>query len=89
MDRYWSPGPRFAVALCAGCWTFYFLGINIGGNMLPFGSDCTMLFPRWLNIPRGNYIVTFAAFAIVPWKIEASAAIFTKFLSGYGLFMVC
>ncbi|RDW71536.1 uracil permease-like protein [Coleophoma cylindrospora] len=87
LDRYWSPGPRFAIALCAFCWTFYFMGINIGGNMLPFGSDCTMLFPRYLTIPRGNYLVTFAAFAIVPWKIEASAAIFTKFLSGYGLFM--
>lgn len=47
-----------------------------------------MLFPRYLTIPRGNYLVTFAAFAIVPWKIEASAAVFTKFLSGYGLFMV-
>ena len=56
--------------------------------MLPFGSDCTMLFPRFLTIPRGNYLVTFVAFAIVPWKIEASAAVFTKFLSGYGLFMV-
>ncbi|KAF2086263.1 uracil permease-like protein [Saccharata proteae CBS 121410] len=87
MDHYWTPGARFAVALCAGSWCFYFLGINISSNMLPFGSDSTMLLPRFLTIPRGNYIVTFAAFAIVPWKIEASATILTQFLSGYALFM--
>lgn len=55
--------------------------------MLPFGSDSTMLSPRYLTIVRGNYLVCLAAWAIVPWKIEASALIFTKFLSGYGIFM--
>lgn len=55
--------------------------------MLPFGSDSTMLSPRYLTIVRGNYLVCFMAWAIVPWKIESSAAVFTKFLSGYGIFM--
>lgn len=87
MDRYWSPGTRCAIALCAFCWAFYYLGVNIAANMLPFGSDATMLAPRFMTIPRGTYIVVCCAWIIVPWKILASAAIFTQFLSGYGIFM--
>lgn len=60
----------------------------MSSNCLPFGSDATMLLPRYLTIPRGQYIATFMVWAIVPWKIEASAAIFVQFLSGYGIFMV-
>ncbi|KAK6595772.1 uracil permease [Botrytis cinerea] len=38
------------------------------------------------NSPR-QYVVEFLAFAICPWKILASASVFTTFLSGYGIFM--
>lgn len=55
--------------------------------MIPFGSDSTMLFPRYLTIPRGQLLVECLAFAICPWKILTSASTFTTFLSGYGLFM--
>ena len=47
----------------------------------------TALFPKYFTIPRGQFIVEFLAFAICPWKILASASVFTTFLSGYGLFM--
>ncbi|RDW73314.1 uracil permease-like protein [Coleophoma cylindrospora] len=87
MDRYWSPGPRFAIALCSFAWTFYFLGVNISSNALPFGSDSTMLLPQFLTIPRGQWLATFVCWGLVPWKIEASATIFVSFLSGYGIFM--
>lgn len=56
-------------------------------SMIPFGSDCTMLFPKYMTIPRGQLLVECLAFAICPWKILASASVFTTFLSGYGLFM--
>ena len=36
---------------------------------------------------RGFFIVELLSYAIVPWKILASAATFTSFLSGYALFM--
>lgn len=55
--------------------------------MIPFGSDSTMLFPRYLTIPRGQLLVEFLGFAICPWKILTSASVFTTFLAGYGLFM--
>lgn len=87
LDRYWSGSTRFAVFLLAFCWMVSILGTNIAANMIPFGSDSTMLFPRFLTIPRGQYVVEFLAFAICPWKILASASVFTTFLSGYGIFM--
>lgn len=87
LDRYWSGSARFAVFLAAFCWMVSILGTNIAANMIPFGSDSTMLLPRFINIPRGQYLVEFLAFAICPWKILSSASVFTTFLSGYGIFM--
>jgi NCS1 family nucleobase:cation symporter-1 len=87
LDRYWSASTRFAVFLSAFVWMVSILGTNIAANMIPFGSDSSMLLPRYITIPRGQYIVEFLAFAICPWKILSSASVFTTFLSGYGLFM--
>ncbi|KAM3081143.1 hypothetical protein ACMFMG_005098 [Clarireedia jacksonii] len=87
LDRYWSGSTRFAVFLAAFAWMVSILGTNIAANMIPFGSDSTLLFPRFLTIPRGQFVVEFLAFAICPWKILASASVFTTFLSGYGIFM--
>jgi len=87
LTRYWSGSTRFAVFLAAFAWSFTILGTNIAANMIPFGADSTMLLPKYITIPRGQFIVSVLAFAIVPWKILASAQTFTTFLAGYGLFM--
>lgn len=87
LDRYWSGPVRFAVFLSAFTWMVSILGTNIAANMIPFGADSSMLLPRYITIPRGQYLVEFLAFAICPWKILSSASVFTTFLSGYGLFM--
>lgn len=87
MTRYWSAGTRAAVFLAAGGWSVSILGTNVAANMIPFGSDSTMLCPRYLTIPRGQFLVECLAFAICPWKILVSATVFTTFLAGYGLFM--
>jgi nucleobase:cation symporter-1, NCS1 family len=87
MNRYWSGSTRFAVFLAGSAWTLSILGTNIAANMIPFGSDSSMLFPRFITIPRGQFLVLLLSFAICPWKILASATTFTTFLAGYGLFM--
>ena len=46
-----------------------------------------MLFPRYINFVRGQVIGLILSWCILPWKILASATVFTAFLSGYGLFM--
>ncbi|KAI0475734.1 allantoin [Xylariaceae sp. FL0804] len=87
LDRYWTPASRALVFLSAVTWVVSILGTNIAANMIPFGADSTLLLPRYITIPRGQLLVQVLAFAICPWKILASASIFTTFLSGYGLFM--
>lgn len=63
------------------------LGTNIAANMIPFGSDSAMLLPRYINLTRGQFLGLCLAWAVTPWKIMFSASTFTKFLSGYGMFM--
>ncbi|RDW59580.1 hypothetical protein BP6252_12667 [Coleophoma cylindrospora] len=87
LDRYPSSGARFAVFLCALFWAVLVLGTNVAANMIPLGSDCAMLLPRYMNMIRGQVLGLLLSWAICPWQIYKSAATFTKFLSGYGLFM--
>lgn len=87
MDRHWNSGARFAVFLSAFTWVASILGTNIAANMIPFGADISMIWPRYIDMKRGFFIVEFLGYGIAPWKILASAETFTSFLSGYGLFM--
>jgi NCS1 family nucleobase:cation symporter-1 len=64
MNRYWRSDVRFAVFLTAGCWAVSLLGTNVAANMIPFGSDSSMLCPRLITIPRGQFLVTCLGFAI-------------------------
>ena len=77
------PGKFFAGLLFA----FANIGNVLAGNSVPFGNDVMALFPRYLNIRRGQYLCAILGFAICPWKIEASAARFLAFLNGYSIFL--
>ncbi|CAG8974918.1 hypothetical protein HYALB_00006704 [Hymenoscyphus albidus] len=87
LDRYSSSGARFVVFLCALFWAVLVLGTNIAANMIPLGSDLAMLLPRYMNMRRGRILGLFLARSMCPWNIYASATTFTRFLSGYGIFM--
>nr|KAK5448907.1 hypothetical protein LTR18_001995 [Exophiala xenobiotica] len=87
LTRYPSSSVRFAVFLCATFWALLVLGTNIAANMVPFGSDSTMLLPRYINMPRGQFLGLCLAWAVNPWKILQSAAVFLNFLGGYIIFM--
>lgn len=78
---------RLAVFLCALLWALLVLGTNVAANMIPLGSDCAMLFPRYMNMVRGQVLGLFFSVGYLSMAIYQSAAVFTKFLSGYGLFM--
>jgi len=87
LTRYDSSSVRFAVFLCATFWALLVLGTNIAANMIPFGSDSTLLLPRYINMTRGQFLGLCLAWAVNPWKILASAAVFLNFLGGYIIFM--
>ncbi|OAL39131.1 hypothetical protein AYO20_01449 [Fonsecaea nubica] len=87
MQRYDTSAVRFAVFVCATFWALLILGTNIAANMIPFGSDSTMLLPRYINMTRGQFLGLCLAWAVNPWQILRSATVFLNFLGGYIIFM--
>lgn len=63
------------------------LGVNISANSLSAANDLTALFPRFVNIRRGQLICAFVAWALVPWKILKSAGSFLNFMAAYAVFL--
>ncbi|ODQ51306.1 uracil permease [Saitoella complicata NRRL Y-17804] len=63
------------------------LGVNISANSLSAANDLTALFPRYVNIRRGQLLCAVLSWALVPWKILASAGNFLNFMSAYAVFL--
>jgi NCS1 nucleoside transporter family len=63
------------------------LGVNISANSLSAANDLTSLFPKYVNIRRGQLITAILAWALVPWKILESAGSFLNFMSAYAIFL--
>ncbi|KAI0288327.1 NCS1 nucleoside transporter family [Russula brevipes] len=64
------------------------LGANISANSLGAGNDMAALYPRYINIRRGQVICAFlGGWAFCPWKILASAPGFLSFVSGCSIFL--
>lgn len=76
-------GKFFAGAL----FVFFNIMTNVTGNSIPLANDLTGLFPKYINIRRGQFICAVVGFAICPWKIQAEATTFLAFLGAYTLFL--
>jgi NCS1 family nucleobase:cation symporter-1 len=63
------------------------LGVNISANSLSAANDLTALFPQFVNIRRGQLICAVLSWALVPWKILASAGSFLNFMVAYAVFL--
>lgn len=88
LDYYeMSPASRGLVFLASFAFAVAILGTNVAANSLPFGSDIAGLFPRWINIRRGQVLCAVLVFPLVPWKINKSAKSLLTFLSGYSVLM--
>ncbi|WWD16896.1 hypothetical protein CI109_101328 [Kwoniella shandongensis] len=88
LDQYpHNSGARFGIFLAAVAMALAYLAVNLATNSLPFGSDVSALFPRWMTIRRGQVICTALGIVIVPWKLLVSATAFITFLSGYGYWL--
>ena len=81
----WTNRPaKFFVGLL---FAFANVATNVTGNSVPFANDVTNLFPRFINIRRGQFLCAILGFAICPWLIQAKATRFLAFLNGYSAFM--
>ncbi|EJD55067.1 NCS1 nucleoside transporter family [Auricularia subglabra TFB-10046 SS5] len=64
------------------------LGTNISANSLSAGNDFAALWPKYLNIRRGQVLCAIiGGWALCPWEILANATGFLTFMSGYTVFL--
>jgi NCS1 family nucleobase:cation symporter-1 len=81
---------KFAVFLVAITFMVGQVGTNFIANLIPFGVDSTALFPRHINIVRGQIICCIVGgWCMVPWKVLISGAVFLNCVTGMGIFMGC
>ncbi|KAL4940458.1 hypothetical protein BDV06DRAFT_213442 [Aspergillus oleicola] len=63
------------------------LGVNISANSISAANDLMALFPKHVNLRRGQIICGVVSWALVPWKILVSAGNFLNFMSAYAIFL--
>ncbi|KAK4948062.1 hypothetical protein LTR10_013116 [Elasticomyces elasticus] len=66
---------------------FATIATNITGNSIPFAHDIMGIFPKYLNVRRGQIICAILGFAMNPWVIQARASRFFNFVGGYSIFL--
>ncbi|KIK70323.1 hypothetical protein GYMLUDRAFT_32322 [Collybiopsis luxurians FD-317 M1] len=82
---HWDRAPKFFAALSFMIAT---LGTNISANSLSAANDMMVLFPRYINIRRGQIVCAIlGGWALAPWEILASAPGFLNFMGGYTVFL--
>ena len=59
----------FGIVQCFGT-----VGTNLFANSIPFGCDWAGVFPKWINIIRGQVICMLFSWAVCPWAILTSGA---------------
>ncbi|KAI0067621.1 NCS1 nucleoside transporter family [Artomyces pyxidatus] len=79
---------RAAAFFAAFAFVLATLGTNISANSLSAGNDMAALFPRYINIRRGQILCALlGGWALCPWEILATASGFLSFMSGYTVFL--
>lgn len=82
-----SPAARAGVFFASlGCVTSQF-SISVVLNSVSTGMDMAGLYPRYINIRRGGYIMACIGIATQPWQLLSTATKFLSVLSGFGVFM--
>ncbi|KAL4793049.1 permease for cytosine/purines, uracil, thiamine, allantoin-domain-containing protein [Aspergillus venezuelensis] len=87
LEKDTSSGTRAAVFFAGVALSVSQLGTNLPGNALPGGLDLASVFPQWINIRRGAYIIAILSPIVNPWRLVNTATTFLTVLSGYGVFL--
>ena len=78
---------RAAAFFLALMFAFATLCTNIAGNSIAFGNDIGAIFPKYIDIRRGQFICVVLGICVTPWNILASSTNFLTFLNGYSVFL--
>ena len=81
-----SSSARAAVFFGAFAFVMQQMAINLLLNTLSTSMDAAGLFPKYLNIRRGSFLVMCVGILIWPWKILSSAKAVVVFGTGWGIF---
>ncbi|RDW93374.1 nucleobase cation symporter-1 family protein [Aspergillus mulundensis] len=82
-----TSGTRAAVFFAGLALSVSQLGTNLPGNALPGGLDLASVFPGYVNIRRGAYVIALVSPVVNPWRLVNTATTFLTVLSGYGVFL--
>ncbi|GAA5985078.1 hypothetical protein JCM10908_002515 [Rhodotorula pacifica] len=81
-----SHGGRAAAFFCSAAWALGSMTTNITANSVSSANDLASLFPRWVNILRGQvFCAVIGCWAFCPWKVLASASSFVSFMGAYSI----
>ncbi|KAL2849704.1 permease for cytosine/purines, uracil, thiamine, allantoin-domain-containing protein [Aspergillus pseudodeflectus] len=61
--------------------------ISVVLNSVSCGMDLAGLWPKYINIRRGGYVMAVIGIATQPWQLISTADKFLSVLSGFGVFM--
>ncbi|PHH92046.1 hypothetical protein CDD83_9164 [Cordyceps sp. RAO-2017] len=87
-DHYQSSsGARAGVFFASAGLVCSQLSISLVLNAMSSGMDMAGLWPRYINIRRGAYIMAVLGIAIQPWQLLTTATKFLSVMSGFGIFL--
>lgn len=88
IDMWTSRGGRAAAFFCAFFFLISQIAVNIAANSVSAANDLNCLFPKYINIRRGQLIVAvIGSWALTPWNILTGAPAFLSFMSGYSVWL--
>ncbi|EGE07236.1 NCS1 nucleoside transporter [Trichophyton equinum CBS 127.97] len=82
-----SSKTRVGVFFCAFVFGITQLVLNISGNSFCGGTDMSALFPKYINIRRGQALTAILGTVINPWYLLSGALVFISVLSSYVVFL--
>lgn len=85
-DRYTSRN-RAGCAFISLAYVYSTVFSAIFENSIPAGNDIAALAPKYITVKRGFFICAILSFAICPWYLLSTAAVFINFLSSYQIFL--
>ncbi|GAB7355491.1 hypothetical protein MBLNU459_g5986t1 [Dothideomycetes sp. NU459] len=98
-ERIWDPltilshwtgtgRSRAGAAFCGLAFVFAQMGTNLSANCISASNDLNALFPAYINLRRGSFLIAFiGAWALTPWNILSSAESLLNFMSGYTIWL--
>ncbi|PCH35340.1 hypothetical protein WOLCODRAFT_145775 [Wolfiporia cocos MD-104 SS10] len=81
----WPGFPR--VHFCGFAWMIAQIGINVPGNLIAGGVDVAALWPKYINLRRGAYLILLVSIAVNPWQLVSTSSVFLNVLGAYGVFL--